>query len=138
MVVQRTQNAPPALRTVRLLAFMNQQPVFSAKADLSTDLQTSGIIPTDKFPSGQLQVTVLDQNNQPVAERITFVNNHDYEFDADAWIPALSTEKRGLNKLEVLVGDTVPANLSISVTDADLNISKPNQDNIVFTLIAGR
>ena len=71
-----------------------------------------------------------------MAERVAFVNNHDYEFDADAWIPVLNKNKRGLNTMEVQVTDTFRANLSLSVTDADLNVPpSPNEDNIISHLL---
>jgi hypothetical protein len=135
IIVKRSTNATDANKSLRLIGVMNQQLVYSAKADLTTEIQTSGNIPTAQFPSGVLQVTVLNKDNIPVAERITFINNHEYEFDADAWIPVTNTSKRGLNKGEVMISDTVHANLSLSITDADLNIPTVNEDNIISRLL---
>jgi hypothetical protein len=135
-VLQRSDNVSEDAKTLRIIAYMNQQLVYYAKVNLGTNSITSGMIPVKQLPSGILQVTVFDKNFKPLAERITFVNNHDYEFDADAWIPVLNKNKRGLNTLEVQVSDTFRANLSLSVTDADLNVPvSPNEDNIISHLL---
>ncbi|HTL10695.1 MAG TPA: hypothetical protein VL307_20620, partial [Chitinophagaceae bacterium] len=134
-MIQRSDNVPEELKALRIIAYMNQQLVYYAKVNLSANNLTSGIIPTKQLPSGILQVAVFDKNFKPLAERVTFVNNHDYEFDADAWIPVLNKNKRGLNTLEVQVSDTFRSNLSLSVTDADLNVPQPNEDNIISHLL---
>jgi len=135
-ILQRSDNVNDDAKSLRIIAYMNQQLVYYAKVNLSTNNVTSGMIPTKQLPSGILQITVFDKNFKPVAERVSFVNNHDYEFDADAWIPVLNKNKRGLNTLEVQVSDTFRANLSLSVTDADLNVPiAPNEDNIISHLL---
>lgn len=134
-LVQRTDNAPDGDKQLHIMAFMNQHLVYSAKANLLDKTATSGMLPTRQLPSGILQVTVFDKNYTPVAERVTFINNHEYEFDADAWIPVTNTAKRGLNKGEVMISDSMAANLSLSVTDADLNVPTPYEDNIISRLL---
>ena len=134
-ILQRSENAAEDAKSLRIIAYMNQQLVYYAKVNLTSNTVTSGMIPTKQLPSGILQVTVFDKNFRPQAERVSFVNNHDYEFDADAWIPVFNKNKRGLNTLEVLVSDTFRSNLSLSVTDADLNVPTPNEDNIVSHLL---
>ena len=134
-LLQRSENAPEDSKALRIIAFMNQQLVYYAKVNLGGNTATSGMIPTKQLPSGILQITVFDKNFKPQAERVSFVNNHDYEFDADAWIPVFNKNKRGLNTLEVQVSDTFRSNLSLSVTDADLNVPNPNEDNIVSHLL---
>lgn len=130
-VLQRTDNIDEAGKSLRIIAYMNQQLVYYAKVNFSSNTLTSGIIPTKQLPTGILQLTVFDKDFKPLAERVSFVNNHDYEFDVDAWIPALNKSKRGLNTVEVLVSDTFRTNLSLSITDADLNVPTPNEDNII-------
>lgn len=134
-VIQRSDNVPEDMKALRIIAYMNQQLVYYAKVNLTGNSATSGLIPTKQLPSGILQVSVFDKNFKPLAERVTFVNNHDYEFDADAWIPVLNKNKRGLNTLEVQITDTIGANLSLSVTDADLNVPTPNEDNIISHML---
>ncbi len=134
-LIQRSENVPDEQKALRIIAYMNQQLVYYAKVNLTGNNVTSGLIPIKQLPTGILQVSVFDKNFKPLAERVTFVNNHDYEFDADAWIPVLNKNKRGLNTLEVQVSDTFRSNLSLSVTDADLNVPTPNEDNIISHML---
>ncbi|MEP7279844.1 MAG: hypothetical protein ABI813_14435 [Bacteroidota bacterium] len=135
-ILQRSDNISADGKSLHIIAYMNQQLVYYANVNLSANNLTSGMIPTKQLPTGILQITVFDKNFKPLAERVTFVNNHDYEFDADAWIPVLNKNKRGLNTLEVQISDTFHANLSLSVTDADLNMPpSPNEDNIISHLL---
>ncbi|MDE3248271.1 MAG: hypothetical protein KGO82_06425 [Bacteroidota bacterium] len=134
-VLQRSDDIPESMQSLRIIAYMNQQLVYYAKVNLASSTVTSGMIPTKQLPSGILTITVFDKNLKPLAERITFVNNHDYEFDADAWLPVLNKNKRGLNTLEVMMSDSIRANLSVSVTDADLHVPTPNEDNIISRLL---
>jgi len=134
-VIQRTEEVTPSEKMLHMVATMNQHLVFSADINLSVKKSTTGLLPAKDLPSGILQITIFDQNYKPLAERVSFVNNHDYEFDADAFIPQKSLAKRGLNKAEVVITDTVAASFSISVTDADLNDSETFQDNIISHLL---
>jgi hypothetical protein len=131
----RSPNASENTKQLRVMAFLNQHLVYSARANLLDKDATSGVVPTQQFPSGILQITVFDKDYKPLAERITFINNHEYEFDADAWIPVLNTAKRGLNTVEVMINDTLHSNLSLSITDADLNVPPANADNIISRLL---
>jgi hypothetical protein len=134
-IIQRSGEVPEADREIKVMAFINQHLVYSARANLTESTGISGRIPTRQFPSGIMQVTLFNSNYKPLAERVCFINNHDYEFDADAWVPVLNTGKRGLNKGEILLNDSLRANLSIAVTDADMNEPPPNADNIVSHLL---
>ncbi len=134
-VIQRSNGVSEDDKVLRIMAFMNQHLVYSARANLSDKSATSGMLPTKQLPSGILQVTVFDKNYIPLAERVTFVNNHEYEFDADAWLPQTNAAKRGLNKGEVMISDSMRANLSLSVTDADLNVPSQFEDNIISHLL---
>jgi hypothetical protein len=117
---------------------MDGEVMYEAMINLSTKTKASATIPTDQLGTGIIQLTLFDVNWFPVAERICFVNNQNFEFDADAWIPELNTEKRKLNIAEVKISDTLPANLSLAITDADLDIPLPMADNIVTsTLLTG-
>jgi len=134
-VIERSEDAGDDNKYLHIVAYMNQHVAYMANVNLVNKTSTTSIIPTKELPTGILQITLFDKNYKPLAERITFVNNHDYEFDADTWIPGKNTTKRGLNNGEIMLSDTVPANLSISVTDADLNDGETYQDNIISHLL---
>lgn len=129
--IHRTGQVDEALKQLQVVACMNQHVVFSANVNLAAKTTATGLFPTKDLPSGILQITVFDKNHKPVAERISFINNHDYEFDGDVFLSQRALTRRGLNKVEVTVSDTMPANLSLAITDADLNESNAMEDNII-------
>jgi hypothetical protein len=131
----RTEQADDALKNLHIIAYMNQRLLFQANANLATKTVASGVFPTKELPSGILQVTVFDAAYKPIAERITFVNNHDYEIDGDAFIAQKNFARRGLNAIEISTTDSLPANLSLSVVDADLNERNPMDDNIISHML---
>ncbi|HVF97031.1 MAG TPA: hypothetical protein VM871_06910, partial [Flavisolibacter sp.] len=133
--LQRTANVPEASKRLQLVGHMNQLPMMEARINLETKPSATGILPVTDLPTGILQITIFDADNKPVAERITFVNKHDYEFDGDVFIGQKAVSRRGLNGLEVTVSDTLPANLSLSITDADLAQANPMEDNIVSRML---
>lgn len=134
-IIQRSEGADETQKNIHIVAYMNQQLAYAANANLTEKKLVQGVLPTKDMPTGILQITVFDKNYKPLAERITFVNNHDYEFDADAYLPQKNLTKRGLNTIEIVVSDTFPSNVSVAVTDADLNQSEPFQDNIITHLL---
>jgi hypothetical protein len=133
--LQRQADAPGDLQTLHIVGVLNQQLVYQAKINLSQKTSIAALMPVDELPSGTLTITVFDKNMKPVAERLCFVNNNNFEFDADGWISDLNISKRGLNRGEVKVADTLMANLSISITDADLDVPAGDQDNIVTRML---
>ena len=63
-------------------------------------LMSGGNIPTSRLPTGIVQVTVFDTHQNPLAERVCFVNNHDYGFDVNLNLAHKSLKKRGRNELD--------------------------------------
>jgi hypothetical protein len=133
--VHRTEQVAESNKRLFVIGYMNQRLVFQANVNLAGRRSASGIFPTKEVPSGILQITVFDSTYKPVAERITFVNNHDYEFDADVFIGQKNMTRRGLNQVEVSMSDSVPAHLSLAITDADLNESNSFADNIISRML---
>jgi hypothetical protein len=71
--------------------------------------------------TGVLQFSLFTSDWLPLAERIIFVNNRVHEFGAKI-IPQLVTlTKRGKNVIDILVSDTTSTNMSISITDGNLD-----------------
>src|SRR5439155_17824944 len=102
----RSEQVDDAQKKLHVIAFMNQRLMFQATANLVAKTSASGTFPTKDLPSGILQVTIFDNNYKPVAERITFINNHDYEFDGDAFFAQKSFAHRGMNAIEISTTDT--------------------------------
>ncbi len=136
--IERSENAPDRLKRLTLSVIMNGEVMYEARINLNTKAKATATIPTNELGSGIVQMTLFDANMIPISERICFVKNPNIEFDADVWLAELNTEKRGLNVAEVKTSDNVPANLSLSITDADLDMPLPMADNIVTnTLLTG-
>jgi hypothetical protein len=131
--IQRTETVPDRMKQLTLVGQMNGAILFKANVDLSDKETITGNLPVSKISSGILQLTVFDANAQPLCERIVFVRNEDYLLKATLMTDTLSTNRRGRNVLEICLNDTTYANLSISVTDADLNNIPEN--NIVSQLL---
>jgi hypothetical protein len=118
-----------------IIGHMNQQLVYKATVNLGTNPMSGGSIPTDQLPSGLLQVTIFNNNNLPVAERVIFVNNHEYGFTPDLRIDIKGVIRRGKNSISIEAPDTLKTNLSIAVTDYLSDGKKAYDDNIISRLL---
>ncbi len=131
-IVTRSENVDENLKQLHIIATLQQQLVYMANINLVGE-SVSGYIPVAQLPTGVLQITVFDKNWQPLAERITFVNNHDAEFAPEVGFSVLGLSKRQRNVLVIDVPDSIQSNLSVSVTDA--GISSDSSDNIISHLL---
>ncbi len=121
-----------ALGTVTVIGTLNQQQAFKVTKDMSKG-SVQGTIPTQDLPSGILTITVFDSKWTPLAERITFINNEEYRFNAELNVQRWGLNKRAKNEIEISVPDSIPANFAISVTDADIDADSSN--NIISHLL---
>lgn len=119
--VTRPETSDDYAKTLQVVGQMQQQLVYLAKVNASKSASVKGDIPIENIPAGIMQVTVFADNNKPVAERIIFVNKNDYYFITDLNGALKSYDKRKKNVFQIDVPDTIGTNLSVSVTDADIN-----------------
>lgn len=119
---------------VFVVAQMNGQLVYKAKANISKTEILTGTIPTENFLTGIVQITVFTPDEQPIAERIVFANSNEYSFTANLNLLVKDLRKRGKNTIQIEVPDTLSSNLSVSVIDADLN-PRDEEDNIYSHLL---
>lgn len=122
-------------RKLLLVAQMNQALVYRARISMADSLVLTGAVPTAQLPSGILTLTVFDANEQPLAERVVFVNNHEYGLDAAVSIGKKNIAKRGLNEFQISTKDTLRGDFSVAVTDALSDGVNPGSDNIVSRLL---
>jgi hypothetical protein len=132
-VLSRTNEVPAALKSVYVIAQLDQERIYKAKVSLENVGFTSGAIPTENLPTGILTLTVFSSNWEPVAERIIMVNNNNYMFDARVNSLETNGNIRAKNTVEVEVPDTLLCNLSIAITDAALG--RQTGDNIISKLL---
>ena len=121
------------LKRLYIVATIHQHLVFKARINLSTNTATSSVIPTKDLPAGILTVTVFDAAWKPVAERVLFVDNHDYSFEPRIRMVQRDLSRRGKNRITFTLPDSTSANMSVSVTDAMAGADANN--NIISGLL---
>jgi len=122
--------------SLHVLMYMYQKVFFKTDLSVTSALPYSGFVPTNTLPTGVMQLTVFDAGWQPLAERVAFINNDNYELSAAISNKEINTQKRGKNIIEISVPDTMPVNMSLSITDADLNYETTGS-TIVSNLLLG-
>jgi hypothetical protein len=133
--VARSADSGPEFRHLTIIAHMHQHLVYKARVNLDDNFMSGGTIPTGKLPSGVLQLTLFNSEMIPVAERVVFVNNHEFLFSPVVSVQMKGLGKRGKNSLLIDVPDTIRSNFSLSVTDATADGNFPNDDNIISRLL---
>jgi hypothetical protein len=133
--VARSAEGAPELKRLTIIGHMHQHLVYKARVNLEDNFMSGGTIPTSQLPSGVLQLTVFDANMMAVAERVVFVNNHEYLFNPELSVQLKGIARRGKNSLVVDVPDTFKTNMSLAVTDVTADGEFPNDDNIISRLL---
>jgi len=120
------------ITSIHIVGTEYHQPVFNITRQYSNGV-TQGVIPTAALPTGILTITVFDENWVPLAERITYVNIDEAEFQPTMTVKHWGLNKRARNEIEIEVPDSLSANLSVAVTDAA--IGTDSSDNIISHLL---
>ena len=120
---------------IYVVAQMQQQLLYRAKANLAVKTSIEGIIPVENFPSGIVQLTVFTEDGSPLAERIVFMNRQDYYFITDLNAAVKDLGARGKNVIRIDVPDTIVSNLSIAVTDAEVNPATKEEEDIFSNVL---
>ncbi|HRE51445.1 MAG TPA: hypothetical protein PK339_08495 [Flavitalea sp.] len=127
--ISRSEGETSSPSAVSIVGQMQQQMVYMAKANILPGKTVNGKIPVEQLPAGILQITIFS-DNKPLAERIIFVNKQDYYFITDLNAALKGFEKRRRNVIQIDVPDTLRTNLSVSVTDAEINPRQDNEEDI--------
>jgi len=120
--------------SLHVLMYMYQKVFYRSNLAVPSTEPYTGVVPITGLPSGTMQLTVFDAAWKPVAERVAFINNNNFAVNAAINTKEVSLQKRGKNVLEILVADTVPANMSLSISDADMN-SESSSNTIVSNFL---
>lgn len=118
-----------------VLAQMQQQTTYAARINLRNKTTVKAAIPIDSLPDGIMQVTIFNKLQEPVAERIVFINNNNYSFFTDLHMVEKNITPRGKNVLQVDVGGRLHSNLSVAITDEALDGRQGIQENIYSNLL---
>ena len=92
-------------------------------------------IPTAGLPSGIMYITAFDREGSPLASQLAFVENSGDRLHLHLQIDQLSFAPRGKNTFTLKIPEAVTGHFSVSVTDADLVPSIPEENNIVSYLL---
>jgi TonB-dependent Receptor Plug Domain len=133
--VARSADGGPELKHLTIIGHMHQHLVYKARINLDDNYMSGGTIPTAQLPSGVLVLTLFDANMTPQAERVIFVNNHEYQFNPEISVQIKGVTRRGKNTLIIDVPDTIKTNMSLAVTDVTADGEFPNDDNIISRLL---
>lgn len=98
-------------------------------------VEWSGIIDSRLSPSGIMQVTVFDEDDLPLAERLVFVDNKEYLHKAVLSIDTLSFASKSKNQFTLAFNDSLSGNFSAAITDADYDICETSTETIVSGLL---
>ncbi|MEO6686679.1 MAG: TonB-dependent receptor plug domain-containing protein [Dyadobacter sp.] len=124
-------------KEINIVAHSRGLVAFAAKGKVTKKgLQLN--VPTSAFPDGITQLTLFDHLNQPVCERVIFIDH------GDRLNVKINTQKktyklREKTEVEVTVTDSsgapVETNLSVAVTDAGQIAQQPFDQNILSYLM---
>jgi hypothetical protein len=133
--ISRPSSTSTPVMKVQIVGQMQQQLVYMATANVSENKTVKGVIPTQNIPAGIVQLTLFSEQKKPLAERIVFINRHDYYFITDLNSPLKAFGKRSRNVIQIDVPDTIPANLSVSITDAGINPKLKAEEEIFSNVL---
>ncbi|MEO5783329.1 MAG: hypothetical protein ABIQ07_08670 [Ginsengibacter sp.] len=119
--IRRSAKAPLPYPYVYVIAQLNQQLLYRARVNLAKSETAASIIPLENLPAGIVQLTLFTPDERPIAERITFINKLSASFITDLNAALKDMGKRKKNVIQIDVPDTIATNLSVAVTDADLD-----------------
>lgn len=114
--------------SLHIVGTMFQHMVFNISKPTSSLI--SSAVPTSNLPYGPLTITVFDKNWQPLAERITYINNHAQyivtpEFEVERW----GLSYRARDEVKIKLPEALQSSVSIAVTD--MAIGTDSSENIL-------
>ena len=120
---------------LNLIAHRNGMLYLSVK--VSTAKQVTKIsIPSAKFPSGIVELTLFSPQNLPIAERLVFVNCITDKVDLNLQQLKPNYQKR--EKVALELGSSSKGNFSVAITNADVvSPDEDNESNIFTTMLLG-
>ena len=134
ITLQRSNSAADNLNLVHIIGTMSLGAAFKTDVALAAGNSAKRIIQTETLPSGILTITLFDAGWNAIAERITFLNNHEYSFQPQMEVQHWGLNKRARNEIQITIPDSLQgANFSVAVTDAA--IGRDSTNNIISHLL---
>ncbi len=124
----------PAFQAAYMIGQMQHHVVF--KQDFKTfKEETQGIINTQNLHSGILQITFFNKDDQPLAERLCFVNNKEFILQGELLADTINFSVKARNRFSIQLKDTIQGSFSVSITDPDYNLLPEREENIFSSLL---
>ncbi|WP_143065268.1 hypothetical protein [Mucilaginibacter gossypiicola] len=133
--IYRTKLVDENDKNLTLVATIEGYQIYRAKINLSQNEAANGVIPLKDLPTGIMEIKLLNADSVPIAGRLTFVNNLNYEFEVDTKFTTVDKRKRGLNQIRLSVKDTLRSNISVSISDYNWANRANWDDNIISNLL---
>lgn len=133
VLLSRAEKNKEKYGLLKVVAQMYNQMVF--KADLNFDEgQMAAPVPKKNLPPGIMQVTVFDARNNPLAERLVFIENYKLINPAIS-TDSLNTKARSKNQVSFAINDISTAALSCMVISDIAGTGSNHEDNIASSLL---
>ena len=130
--IHRSANVSSENKNIKLYVLINNQIAFKAFVKLTNKTSQIIHIPTNSLPTGIMQLTLFNEDYLPLAERIFFVKNVNFQFYPSVQ-SKINTNARAKNIIDIDVPDSLLTNLSISITDE--NVKQDSSTNIFSELL---
>lgn len=124
----------PAFQVAYMIGQMQHHPVFKQEFKTGKE-EIQGIINTRHLHSGILQITFFNKVDQPLAERLCFVNNKEYILQGELIADTINYSAKGKNRFRIQLKDTVQGSFSVSITDPSYNLLPVREENIFSSLL---
>lgn len=117
VLLNRTEKNSTNYNQVKLVAQMNAQVVFTANLNIDEG-QTAASISKKNLPPGILQITLFNDKNIPIAERLVFIENYFIQ-QPKVQLETLNLKARAKNKISFAL-DSFKNSVAVAIT-ATLN-----------------
>ena len=124
----------PAFQVAYMIGQMQHHVVFKQDFKVNKE-EIQGVINSLNLHSGILQITFFNKDDQPLAERLCFVNNKEYIQKGELIADTVNFSPKGKNRFNIQLRDTVQGSFSVSITDPDYSLSPVRENNIFSNLL---
>jgi hypothetical protein len=125
------------IKTINILAQTRGIVCYAARTNLSANVLKAKI-PKLKFPDGVAQITIMDDNGLPLAERLVFINNKE-QLSIEITSNKRTYAPRELVTLQIKAtdfnGEPVAADLSLAVCDDSQMLVDDDRETITTYLL---
>ena len=118
VTISRSDEISEENKQLIVYVIMNNKIYYNASVKMTTKKKQTFKFSLDSLPTGILQLTVLNDNLLPLAERIVFNKAPNFKFSPTVELKLKNFDKRGKNSIDIEVQDSLFSNLSLSITDA--------------------